>query len=217
MIARMGHVARILPRFAKRGRGDGQASRIGEIFALIGGAAAAGAAVALVLALDLTLTSLAQPLAAQGDPRELEWEELMPENWDPLTGLEALTGDGVQNLEDGSAQADRLMNAYQEAVRSAPVVGELDGENVRLPGFVVPLDFEGTEISEFLLVPYFGACIHVPPPPSNQIVYVKTVAAYPLKELFDPVWVTGVLSTQAHLNDVGDAGYTMQATIIEPY
>ena len=217
MIARMGHVERTAHRFAKRRRGDGRASRIGETFALAGRAAAAGVAVALVLALDLTVTSLAQPLAAQGDPRELEWEELMPEDWDPLTGIEALMGEDVQNLADGSAQAARLMNAYQEAVRSAPVVGELDGENVRLPGFVVPLDFEGTEISEFLLVPYFGACIHVPPPPSNQIVYVKTVAAYPLKELFDPVWVTGVLSTQAHLNDVGDAGYTIQATIIEPY
>ena len=187
------------------------------MLARVVGAAAAGAAVALVLALDLALTSLAQPLAAQSDPRELEWEELMPEDWDPLTGLEALMGDDVQNLADDSARAIQLMNAYQEAARSAPVVGELDGENVRLPGFVVPLDFEGTEISEFLLVPYFGACIHVPPPPSNQIVYVKTVAAYPLQELFDPVWVTGVLSTQAHLNDVGDAGYTIQATIIEPY
>ena len=217
MIARIGYAARTFHRFEKRGRGDGQASRIGELFAPVGGAAAAGAAVALVLALDLVLTSIAQPLAAQGDPRELDWEELMPEDWDPFTGLEALMGDDVQNLADGSAQADRLMNAYQDAVRSAPVVGELDGENVRLPGFVVPLDFEGTEISEFLLVPYFGACIHVPPPPSNQIVYVKTVAAYPLKELFDPVWVTGLLSTQAHLNDVGDAGYTIQATIIEPY
>ena len=110
-----------------------------------------------------------------------------------------------------------LFNAYQEAARSAPVVSALDGQRIRLPGFVVPLDFEDTEISEFLLVPYFGACIHVPPPPSNQIVYVKTVAGYPLKELFDPVWVTGELHTQAYLNDVGDAGYTMQATIIEPY
>ena len=187
------------------------------MLARVGGAAAAGAAVALVLALDLTLTSLARPLAAQGDPRDLEWEELMPEDWDPLAELDALTGGDVQDLSDNSARAIELFDAYQEAVRSAPVVGELDGENVRLPGFVVPLDFEGTEISEFLLVPYFGACIHVPPPPPNQIVYVKTVAAYPLQELFDPVWVTGVLSTQAHLNDVGDAGYTIQATIIEPY
>ena len=57
----------------------------------------------------------------------------------------------------------------------------------------------------------------MPPPPSNRIVYVETVAGYPMKELFDPVWVAGVISTQAFLNDVDDAGYTMQATIIEPY
>ena len=182
-----------------------------------GGAASSAARIALAAALAMALGAAGQPLAAQGDVRELEWEELMPEDWDPFSGLEALMGDEVQGLADGSAQADRLMNAYREAVRSAPVVGELDGQRIRLPGFVVPLDFEGTETSEFLLVPYFGACIHVPPPPSNQIVYVETVAGYPLKELFDPVWVTGEIRTEAHLNEVGDAGYTMQATIIEPY
>ena len=182
-----------------------------------GAAAPAAARFALAATLATALGAAGPPLAAQGDVRELEWEELMPEDWDPFTGLEALMGDDVQDLADGSAQADRLMNAYREAVRSAPVVGALDGQRVRLPGFMVPLDFEGTETSEFLLVPYFGACIHVPPPPSNQIVYVKTVAGYPLKELFDPVWVTGKIRTEAHLNEVGDAGYTMQATIIEPY
>ena len=182
-----------------------------------GGAATPAARIALAATLAMALGTTAPPLAAQGDVRDLEWEELMPADWDPFTGLEALMGDDVQGLADGSAQADRLMNAYREAVSSAPVVGELDGQRIRLPGFVVPLDFEGTETSEFLLVPYFGACIHVPPPPSNQIVYVKTVAGYPLKELFDPVWVTGEIRTEAHLNEVGDAGYTMQATIIEPY
>ena len=182
-----------------------------------GGAASSAARIALAATLAMVLGAAGQPLAAQGDVRELEWEELMPEGWDPFSGLEALMGDEVQGLADGSAQADRLMNAYREAVRSAPVVGALDGQRIRLPGFVVPLDFEGTETSEFLLVPYFGACIHVPPPPSNQIVYVETVAGYPLKELFDPVWVTGEIRTEAHLNEVGDAGYTMQATIIEPY
>ena len=170
---------------------------------------------AVVLGVGL---AAAEPLpAVQDDVRELEWEDLMPEDWDPFSGLDALLSDDVQNLADDSAQAETLMNAYREAVRSAPVVGELDGRQVRLPGFVVPLDFQEMETSEFLLVPYFGACIHVPPPPSNQIVYVRTVAGYPLEELFDPVWVTGVIRTQAHLNEVGDAGYTMQATIIEPY
>ena len=171
----------------------------------------------LAVVLGAGLAAAEPSPAAQGDVRELEWEDLMPEDWDPFSGLDALLSEDAQNLADGSAQADRLMEAYREAVRSAPVVGELDGQQVRLPGFVVPLDFEDTETSEFLLVPYFGACIHVPPPPSNQIVYVKTVAGYPLKELFDPVWVTGEISTQAHLNELGDAGYTMQATIIEPY
>ena len=170
---------------------------------------------AVVLGIGL---AAAGPLpAAQDDVRELEWEDLMPEDWDPFSGLDALMSDDAQNLADDSAQAQTLMNAYREAVRSAPVVGALDGRQVRLPGFVVPLDFQDTETSEFLLVPYFGACIHVPPPPSNQIVYVHTVAGYPLKELFDPVWVTGVIRTQAHLNELGDAGYTMEATIIEPY
>ena len=182
-----------------------------------GAPAAASASVALALALTFSVLSVTPCAAAPGDARELEWEDLMPEGWDPFAELDALAGDDVQNLSDDSVQALELFNAYQDAVRSAPVVTELDGQQVRLPGFMVPLDFEGTEISEFLLVPYFGACIHVPPPPSNQIVYVKTVASYPMKELFDPVWVTGELSTQAFLNDVGDAGYTLQATIIEPY
>ena len=179
--------------------------------------ALAAAAAALSVALAMALTALSPPVAAGGDVRDLEWEDLMPKGWDPLAEVEAMMGDDLENLSDNSPRAVELFNAYQDAVRSAPVVGDLDGQQVRLPGFVVPLDFEGTETSEFLLVPYFGACIHVPPPPSNQIVYVKTVAGYPLKELFDPVWVTGEMRTQAYLNDVGDAGYTLQATIIEPY
>ena len=180
-------------------------------------AATASATLALAFALAIAFACVSPRAAAQGEVRELEWEDLMPEGWDPFAKLEALAGGDVQDLSDGNVRAVELFNAYQEAVRSAPVVGELDGQRIRLPGFVVPLDFEDTEISEFLLVPYFGACIHTPPPPSNQIVYVTTVAGYPLKELFEPVWVTGELSTQAYLNDVGDAGYTLQARIIEPY
>ena len=117
----------------------------------------------LSVALVIALAAASPAVAAPGDVRDLEWEDLMPKGWDPLAGLEALQGDDAQNLSDDSARAIELFNAYQEAVRSAPVVGGLDGQQVRLPGFMVPLDFEGTETSEFLLVPYFGACIHVPP------------------------------------------------------
>ena len=178
-----------------------------------GSLAAAALSVAFVIALAVAVSAVATP----GEVRDLEWEELMPQGWDPFAEIEAAMGDDLQGLSDSSPRAIELFNAYQEAIRSAPVVGELDGQRIRLPGYVVPLDFEATDVAEFLLVPYFGACIHVPPPPSNQIVYVTTVAGFPLKELFEPVWVTGVLSTQAFLNEVGDAGYTLKATIIEPY
>lgn len=176
---------------------------------------AAAVAVTVTIALSFAFTNA--QAAAQDEVRNLEWEDLMPQGWDPISELELLLGGFEQDLPDDDARAEELYEAYLDAARQAPVVSELDGQRVRLPGFVIPLDFEGTDTSEFLLVPFFGACIHVPPPPSNQIIYVKTTLGYPLDELFDPVWVTGVISTLAHLNDIGDAGYTMQATRIEPY
>lgn len=148
--------------------------------------------------------------------RQLEWDDLMPKDWNPFAQLDAMR-DSAGNIEDGTAEADRLMKAFVTAGKSAPVVPDLDGQRVRLPGFVVPLDHDGTKVSSFLLVPYFGACIHVPPPPANQIVYVQTADGYPMKELFDPVWVTGTIRTQAHPNELGDAGYTMQAEKVEAY
>ena len=169
---------------------------------------------AFVVALGLVLASAGY---TAGNVRQLEWDELMPKDWDPFSKLEALRERSGGTLEDGSPEADALLREFLNAGRSAPVVDELNGQTVKLPGFVVPLDFEDQEIKEFLLVPYFGACIHVPPPPANQIVYVKSPDGYQLGGIFDAVWVTGKLTTQAHWNDVGDAGYTLEASTIEPY
>ena len=167
-----------------------------------------------VVALGLVLASTGY---AAGNVRELEWDDLIPKDWDPFAKLESLLERSGGTIEDGSPEADALLREFVNAGRSAPVVGELDGQTVKLPGYVVPLDFEDQEIKEFLLVPYFGACIHVPPPPANQIVYVKTREPYSLTQISIPVWVTGVLKTQSFYNDVGDAGYTMEAKLIEPY
>ena len=154
---------------------------------------------------------------AGSEPRELSWDDLMPPDWNPFAPMEDLAPGSLDQIEEGSEEDRRLMQQLQEARSSAPVVEALNGQNVRLPGYIVPLDFEGTEVTEFLLVPYFGACIHVPPPPSNQIVYVKTVGPYPIDGMFAPVWVTGTLRTEAFLNLLGDAGYTRKATLVEPY
>jgi hypothetical protein len=155
--------------------------------------------------------------ATEDKVRELVWEDLMPKDWTPFDPWSDLTEEQINQLSEGSAEEKRLMREYIEVKSSAPIVAALDGQRVRLPGYVVPLDYEGTEVSEFLLVPYFGACIHVPPPPSNQIVFVKAEKTYSIDGIFAPVWVTGVLSTKAHLNLVGDAGYTLNATNVEPY
>ncbi len=157
-------------------------------------------------------------LAATENARELKWEDLMPIDWNPETVLEkALDGKQASELMDSSPEAQRLLLDYMSAMSTAPVVEELDGQYVQLAGFVLPLEFGGYEVTEFLLVPYFGACIHVPPPPANQIVYVKTKKAYPITGVFDSVQVTGTLKAQAYLNLLGDAGYTMEVSKVEPY
>ena len=141
----------------------------------------------------------------------------MPPGWVPENPFSGLTPEELYALGDDSEEAERLMREFDAARSSAPVVGALDGQLVRLPGYVVPLDFEGTELSEFLLVPYFGACIHVPPPPANQIVYVTTSRPYAIEQLFDAVYVTGTLSAKPFLNELGDAGYQLAATRVQPY
>lgn len=170
------------------------------------------------LALAVGSLWLVAASAATDKARDLQWEDLMPKDWNPEAVLErALAGKKASELMDGSPDAQRLLTEYMSAMSTAPVVEELDGKRVRLAGFVVPLEFGGAEVTEFLLVPYFGACIHVPPPPANQIVYVKTETAYPLTQLFDAVRVTGTLKAQTYLNLLGDAGYTMEVREVEPY
>ncbi len=73
---------------------------------------------------------------------------------------------------------------------------ELNGSQVKIPGFVVPLEGDEEKITEFLLVPYFGACIHVPPPPPNQIIYVKFPQGAPIQQLWDVIYVIGTLKTE---------------------
>jgi hypothetical protein len=106
-------------------------------------------------------------------------------------------------------------------------VEELNGKQIRMPGYLLPLELDGTRVTEFFLVPYVGACIHVPPPPPNQIVHVKLIGneSYQSKELFEPVWVTGVMSTTSTVQELylvdGSAdintGYSMTANRVEPY
>ena len=109
--------------------------------------------------------------------------------------------------------------------KASAVVPELDGRQVKLPGYLLPLEFEEKNVTEFLLVPWVGACIHTPPPPPNQIVFVTMEKGYANTEMFVPVWIWGemrVKNTQKELFLVDgqagiDTGYTLIAEKVTPY
>ncbi|HBX55152.1 DUF3299 domain-containing protein [Pseudomonas sp. UBA2684] len=159
------------------------------------------------------LFALATPLWADG-VRELTWSELVPADAPP------------QNVEpapihDLSQLADALAESGPAAMQqspAAPVVTALDGQAIKLPGYIVPLDVtdEG-RVTEFLLVPYFGACIHVPPPPSNQIVHVTSELGVLLDALYQPFWIEGPLKVEQSSSELAEAGYQMQAEKIYAY
>ena len=95
------------------------------------------------------------------------------------------------------------------------VVTELNGKRVKIGGYVVPLDFDATSIKEFLLVPFVGACIHVPPPPANQIIYVTYARGLEVTRPFDPVAVTGPIRAETAFTGLADAGYSIDAEVVE--
>jgi uncharacterized protein len=90
------------------------------------------------------------------------------------------------------------------------------GKRVRIPGFAVPLEDNQSRVAEFLLVPYLGACIHTPPPPPNQIVYVRTKTAFDISTI-EPIWVTGELRISPGRSPYGDVSFQLTAVNIEPY
>lgn len=100
----------------------------------------------------------------------------------------------------------------------SPSLKALDGKSVRIPGYMVPLEDDSEIVSEFLLVPYVGACIHTPPPPPNQIVQVKMNSQKKVKMSFwDPVWVQGKLQIATVKSPYGDVGFQLTGIQIEPY
>ncbi len=95
---------------------------------------------------------------------------------------------------------------------------ELDGVEIRIPGYVVPLELDPSGlVTELFLVPYFGACIHVPPPPPNQIVFVRIERGMKVDSMYGAYWLTGRLSVKSRQTHLGAAAYTLVATNYEEY
>jgi len=169
--------------------------------------------VIIVLALGV------QAMASGRDALELRWDDLVPADFSFQSMREQIDYSqyDLDDLSDQDAEAQRLFEDMKQMLANAPVVDRFAGVNVRLAGFVVPLDMEGDRVLNFLLVPYFGACIHTPPPPSNQIVYVQTQGGFELPSLDEPMSVTGTMMIEHHASELGSAGYSIYASDIEPY
>ena len=159
--------------------------------------------------------AIVEATAAAPAKAEIEWDALIPDDYRPDKLME---GFDLEEFSDDDPRAEELMAKLQALWDEAPVREDLDGQAVKLPGFVVPVEADAEETTGFLLVPYYGACIHVPPPPANQTVYVITEAGKGAAPgLFDVVWVSGTMSVKRIENDIAEAGYTLYATQIEPY
>lgn len=160
-----------------------------------------------------TLTSPTARPALAG-VADLEWEALMPPGWSPK---KAFDGVDLAALSDNDPKANALLDQLRRDLDRAPVVGSLDGRRVRIAGFVVTLERNDKGVTEFLLVPYFGACIHTPPPPANQIVHVLAKNRYPAEKAIFPVYVTGTLKAVAAVTPEGSAGYRIADGEVEEY
>ena len=146
--------------------------------------------------------------------RTIGWEALVPADWDPMKDLKGLN---LSILSDADPRATAALAKLREAWDNAPINPAVVGQTVRLPGYLVPLEETKDGLKEFLLVPYFGACIHSPPPPANQIVHVlPKVPAKGLRSM-DTVWVTGVLTGARTDSYMGMSGYRIEATQVTPY
>lgn len=175
-------------------------------------------AAAVVVAL---LCSVMGRASAADAPLVLKWAQLVPPqpavrpklkpffSGAPAGGDNASGTPAPPPLPEGKFMSTKRRQPGSE--HPPAVVETLNGKRVQIGGYIVPLDFEATRIKEFLLVPFVGACIHVPPPPANQIIYVKSDKGVDISGSFDPVTVTGTLKTETAFTGVADAGYSLAA------
>lgn len=151
--------------------------------------------------------ALATPrVAFSSTAREITWDDLIP----PGVPYSEIIGEG--ELDEVNDTWNPIYDANGTKLNEA-----LDGVYIKMPGFIIPFDVSAEGVTEFMLVPYTGACIHTPPPPANQLVMVNAETPWPDDNLWDPVWVTGVMRTQLQSTELGQTGYSIKAELMEIY
>lgn len=169
----------------------------------------------IALFMAMSLAALTAPAEAEGasarEHRDLIWADLLP----PGEAERIARLQQVQAVEFGF---NHFGTDQMPQLRTFNVVEELDGERVRIAGFVLPFDFSASgRVSRFLLVPFVGACIHVPPPPPNQLIYVVAEDGVAVQGMWEPVFAEGVMRTRRQNSELADTAYTLELTALRPY
>ena len=152
--------------------------------------------------------------------KTIDWNDLMPDPWVKEMSKDMAAMSKLSYLQDSSDEATKAMSAIRKKLDEAPIVKTQLNKKVRIPGYAVPLDADRSDKREFLLVPYFGACIHTPPPPANQIVLVRPTAQSKIKKMpesMDVLWVEGELKEGRVSTGQGVSGYLLEAVSVAPY
>lgn len=152
--------------------------------------------------------------------QKITWDDLLNEEWYQQMKKDMASYGRMSFLKDGSEEAEKLMASMRKKLDEAPISTKYVNQKIRMPGFVVPLDAVRNGQREFLLVPYFGACIHTPPPPANQIVLVTPHPQLNLSktlESMDVIWVEGELKEARTKTASGVSGYSLEAIQVYPY
>jgi hypothetical protein len=165
-----------------------------------------------------TLVSL---LAATGaaraqDAETVSWPALLAPGWNPQAVLGGLR---LDSLDDNDPEAEEALRKVRALFDNAPPNKAFHNRRLRLLGYIVPLQFaKQRHVSEFLLVPYFGACIHTPAPPASQVVHVTpAVPVSPEMRATSAVWVAGTLKVERSESELGAAWYRMSGADVNPY
>jgi hypothetical protein len=168
----------------------------------------------------VALFMVVAPWASASTAKEVTWDDLIEEAWVKEVQAEMAVLGRLGFLQDGTEAANKAMEKLRQKWDAAPIVTKYLNQRIRIPGYVVPLDASRDKRREFLLVPYFGACIHSPPPPANQIILVQPepnskVSRMP--ESMETIWVEGELLGVRSTTSQGVTGYSLRATTIRPY
>ncbi len=164
----------------------------------------------------LAAAAMATQEAAARGFREIGWEELMPEGEEER--LAQLYQQQMAMLYSGGPIAEGSAADVMVQIGTFNTVKELNQTKVRIPGYTVPFEYgANAEITEFLLVPYYGACLHAPPPPPNQTVFAMADEPIKLRDLAQAVWIEGTMYTQTQESELADAAYTLRVERVETY